>query len=348
MSDAVIFSTSAAGLGKMNEIRLCMPDKIWRIPYLPDTLENRVQADVSELTPELGLGIDAGGTQTRWALANPQQQIVANGTAAGMSALQLEHEQGELTLRHLLSALAATAASHGRVGHIRAGITGYGGDMQALPALIAEIFELPEAAISISNDITIAYQDIFKPGEGYLIYAGTGSIAAYIDQDGEFHRAGGRGFLLDDGGGGFWIAREALRAIWRQEDLAPGSWQTSVLAQQMFQMMGGSDWDSNRSFIYQLNRGEIGKLALAVARAANNQDLQAQSILRQAGEELARLGLAMCQRFGVKPIALGGRVQDLHPLIVESLRATLPATISFRQSTCRAHFSAARLAARSL
>lgn len=307
-----------------------------------------MRAAVPEHTPWLGLGIDAGGTQTRWALANAQQQIVANGTAAGMSALQIEQEQGELTLRQLLSALAATAASHGRVAHIRAGITGYGGDMLALPALIADVFELSEAAVSISNDITIAYQDIFKPGEGFLIYAGTGSIAAYIDPQGEFHRAGGRGFLLDDGGGGFWIAREALRAVWRQEDEMPGSWQDSVLARELFQMIGASDWDSHRSFIYQLNRGEIGKLALAVARAANNQDQQAQSILRQAGVELARLGMAMCQRFGVKPIALGGRVQDLHPLIVESLRASLPAAISFRQSTCRAHFSAARLAARLL
>lgn len=310
--------------------------------------ETKVQAAVSGDLPILGLGIDAGGTQTRWALANAQQQIVANGIAAGMSALQLEQEHGEHSLRQLFSALAATAASHGRVQQIRAGITGYGGDKQSLPDLLSECFELEVSAISVSNDIAIAYQDIFRPGEGYLIYAGTGSIAAYIDTQGEFHRAGGRGFLLDDGGGGFWIAREALRAIWRQEDEAPGSWQYSVMAQQVGQMLGGNDWDSHRQFIYQLNRGEIGKLALAVARAANNQDQQALAILRAAGQELARLGLAMCQRYGVKPIALGGRVQDLHPAIVEALRAALPANISFRQSTCRAHFSAARLAARML
>jgi hypothetical protein len=71
------------------------------------------------------------------------------------------------------------------------------------------------AAISMRNDVEIAYLDSFAPGEGYLVYAGTGSIAAWIDADGQFHRAGGRGVTLDDGGGGFWIAREAMRHIWR-------------------------------------------------------------------------------------------------------------------------------------
>ena len=37
----------------------------------------------------LGLGIDAGGTQTRWALAVPSGELVAEGSAAGMSAVQV-------------------------------------------------------------------------------------------------------------------------------------------------------------------------------------------------------------------------------------------------------------------
>ncbi|HEY1396565.1 MAG TPA: hypothetical protein VF536_10650, partial [Roseateles sp.] len=35
----------------------------------------------------LGLGLDAGGTQTRWALARPDGTLVARGEVGGFSAL---------------------------------------------------------------------------------------------------------------------------------------------------------------------------------------------------------------------------------------------------------------------
>ncbi|MFZ6656792.1 N-acetylglucosamine kinase [Undibacterium sp. TJN19] len=298
-------------------------------------------------TRPLALGIDAGGTQTRWALATLDEQIVASGTAAGLTALQTDNVEGMDDLREIFAGLAATASSHGKVRSIRAGITGFGGDAQTLPDLLADSFDLDNACISVSNDIEIAFLDIFKPGAGYLIYAGTGSIAAYIDVDGKFHRAGGRGYLLDDAGGGFWIAREAMRQLWRSEDEHPDHWKNSEMAKRLFKLIGGNDWNVSRDFIYHRSRGDIGKLALAVAASANADPL-ALEILQNAGKELARLGIAMCTRFGYKPIALSGRVQELHPAIVESLRQHLPPEVNLRQSTCQAHFSAARLAARQL
>ncbi|PXX43109.1 N-acetylglucosamine kinase [Undibacterium pigrum] len=295
----------------------------------------------------IALGIDAGGTQTRWALASRDEQILASGTAAGLTALQTDTHEGIQALEQVFAGLAAATSSHGQVGSIRAGITGFGGDAHTLPHMLADCFGLQHAHVSVSNDIEIAYLDIFKPGTGYLIYAGTGSIAAYIDGNGEFHRAGGRGYLLDDAGGGFWIAREAMRQLWRAEDEHPDHWKESEMAKRLFKLIGGNDWNISRDFIYHRSRGDIGKLALAVAASANS-DPVAMSILKNAGKELARLGTAMCTRFGNKPIALSGRVQELHPAIIESLRLHLPPEISLRQSTCEAHFSAARLAARHL
>lgn len=305
------------------------------------------EQQVSQPGKPIALGIDAGGTQTRWALASRDEQILASGTAAGLTALQTDNAEGMEDLRQIFAGLAATASSHGHVCSIRAGITGFGGDAHTLPDLLAECFAMPQSHISVSNDIEIAFLDIFKPGAGYLIYAGTGSIAAYIDENHVFHRAGGRGYLLDDAGGGFWIAREAMRSLWRAEDEHPDHWKSSEMAKRLFKLIGGNDWNLSRDFIYHRSRGDIGKLALAVAAAANS-DPAAMAILHDAGKELARLGVAMCSRFGNKPIALSGRVQELHPAIVESLRQNLPPEISLRQSTCQAHFSAARLAARQL
>jgi N-acetylglucosamine kinase-like BadF-type ATPase len=292
---------------------------------------------------ELGLGIDAGGTQTRWALADASGAIVAEGFVAGMSATQMGNTVGREAVRGLFALLAAQVLAAGRPVRVCAGLTGFDGVGTQAAQWLAEVLNLAPSAISVRNDVEIAYLDSFAPGEGYLVYAGTGSIAAFIDQDGAFHRAGGRGVTLDDGGGGFWIAREAMRHIWRLEDERPGAWQQSAMARAVFEQIGGSDWAVSRQFIYGQDRGAIGRLALAVAASAEA-DPVAREILDNAGRELARIALALVGRHGARPIALGGRAATLHPLIADSMRAALPAGLSLIQKETQAHHAAARIA----
>ena len=293
----------------------------------------------------LGLGIDAGGTQTRWALARADGSIVAEGQVAGLSALQMGSTDGRQRVYDNFSELAAAVLKNGRPVRLSAGLTGFGGDGAQLQTWLGELLGLDPSAITFCNDIEIAYLDNFKPGEGYLVYAGTGSIGAWIDDDGEFYRAGGRGVVLDDGGGGFWIAREALRHIWRGEDEEPGSWERSPMARAVFEHIGGSDWSLSRQFIYGQERGEIGKLALVVAAAAETDPVAAE-ILQEAGRELARLANALTRRFGPRPVVLAGRASILHPSIEAAMRAALPAPTQLTHTVGHPHYAAARIAAR--
>lgn len=296
--------------------------------------------------PGLGLGIDAGGTQTRWALAAASGDIVAEGRLAGLSALQMASDDGRRALQAALAGLCRDALAAGRPLRVCAGLTGFGGgEGGQLCAWLAAPLSLDAAAVTLRSDIEIAYLDSFAPGQGYLVYAGTGSIAAWIDPSGVFHRAGGRGVLLDDAGGGYWIARAALRQIWRREDEQPGAWRASPLALAVFEQIGGSDWALSRDFVYGQERGAIGRLALAVAAAAGT-DPAAARILRRAGAELARLARALIVRCGPRPVALAGRAAQLHPLIAEAMRAALPPTVALTQTTVRPHHAAARIAAR--
>ena len=269
-----------------------------------------------ELEPDsaLGLGIDAGGTQTRWALANAFGAIVAEGQVAGLSALQMGSAAGRQAVHATFAMLARDVLRHRGPSRVRAGLTGFGGDGEQLQRWLSELLGLSSRAITLCNDIEIAYLDSFAPGEGYLVYAGTGSIGAWIDEYNQFHRAGGRGVMLDDGGGGFWIAREALRRIWRNEDECPGAWQTSAMARAVFDHVGGSDWSWSRQFIY--------------------------------GQELARLAKALTSRFGRRPVVLAGRASALHPIIVDSMRAALPRDTELTQTVGQAHYAAARIAAK--
>jgi len=148
----------------------------------------------------LGLGIDAGGSQTRWALAAAPGKIVAEGAVRGMSALQLREGSA---LGETLSELASAALAHGRPTSVCAGFTGVGRDVDTLRALVGEPLDLAPAAVTIKSDIEIAYLDIFAPGKGYVVYAGTGSVVAFVDEGGmhevrltNLGMPGGRGIAL--------------------------------------------------------------------------------------------------------------------------------------------------------
>ena len=297
------------------------------------------------MSDALALGIDAGGTETRWALADSRGDIVAEGQVRGFSALQIGEPQRPF-VAETLDMLAREVLAKGRPTRIHAGLTGYGGDHDAWTALIAAPFKLAARDVTIGSDIETAYLDLFAPGEGYVVYAGTGSVGAFVDEHGVLHRAGGHGAAVDDGGGGYWIAREALRLIWRAEDERPGQWRESSLAAEVFEMVGGSEWSFTRRYVYEGTRGDVGRLALAVARAAEH-DESARSILRSAGVELARLARALSLRFGPRPVALSGRAATLHPLIAQSMRETLPG-IPMEMRPCRGHHAAAHLALRAI
>ena len=325
-----------------------------------------------------GLGLDAGGTHTRWALARAWggeragemagerageragTEVLASGELPPMSGQQLADAQGRRQLAATLAELArAVAAATARLGialpaALVAGITGF--DAQAMPqwrALAAQALAMPEHQVRALSDIELACAAAFAPGQGVVLIAGTGSIAAHVDAQGRLHRAGGRGAVIDDAGSGHWIACQALQHIWRAEDLEPGSWQASPLARRVLGTMGGPEWAQTRQWVYGATRGELGTLAVAVAQAALGDsggaaDPAALGILQRAGQELARLVLALQQRVGPQPVALAGRVFELHPLVEASLRQALPAATALHRQQTPAHHAAACLAVRSV
>jgi N-acetylglucosamine kinase-like BadF-type ATPase len=297
---------------------------------------------VPEQTNLLALGIDAGGTATRWALVERSGQVVAEGRGQGFSALDLQ-KPNPTPVAAILADLTRAVLAAGRPVCVHAGLTGFGTASGDLIPLLAGLLDLPHRAITLSSDFETAYLDLFAPGQGYLVYAGTGSVAAFLDDQGVLHRAGGRGVIIDDAGGGYWIAQQGLRHVWRAEDEQPGSWRASPMAEEFMALVGGSDWAQTQQYVYNGSRGEVGRLALAVAHSAAR-DPVARDILSAAGRELARLALTLLNRFGPRPVALGGGAAALHTLIAEAMHAALPAGTPFELRICHGEHAAARLA----
>ncbi|MCB1408013.1 MAG: N-acetylglucosamine kinase [Rhodobacteraceae bacterium] len=270
----------------------------------------------------LWLGVDMGGTATRWVARDAAGAEVARGAVAGGSAVPDPTARAAFT--RVLTEIAGAAP--GRLLAATLGLTGAG--LVADPALradTAQALRLPEARVNILNDVVLAGFAAY-PGsaQGHLIAAGTGSVAVHKAASGTVTVVGGRGILIDDAGSGAWIALQALRAIWRRIDASGAPDGLETLARCLFDALGGDEWEVTRQVVYGGDRGRIAALAPAVAEAARAGDAVALALLEQAGHELARLARALSARCGPGPVAAIGGVLALHPAVAASLAAALP------------------------
>jgi glucosamine kinase len=290
------------------------------------------------------LGIDVGGTASRWVACDDAGIVLARGQAAGATG----HIFNPAERDRLAAALTQIASALGNSGltamSLTAGLTGYGSAVSdEVKAMLSGLLGVAADAILVTDDMILAYMANFAPGEGHLVSAGTGSIGLHLGVD-DYVRVGGRGILIDDAGSGSWIALQALDAMYRALDHAGSFDNVAVLARQVFAEIGGDNWHDVRQFIYAGDRGRIGTLAVAVARAAEEGDAVAVSILQQAAAELAQLAKAQIARVGSRPIGFVGGVLNLHPLIATEITHLL-AGHQVRLLSADACLAAARLQA---
>ena len=286
------------------------------------------------------LGIDAGGTAVRWAVCGRDGALVARGEAAPVTG-HLFLPEARAGFEAFTGELGAAVADL-RIGAAVAGITGLTGDSpeaEAARGLLSEALRLDPAVIEVQDDLWIGYRAVFQPGQGHLVYSGTGSVAMHMREDGSVFRVGGRGILIDDAGSAFAIGRGALNLVYRRIDRGedPGP-----LGEALFAAVGGESWNAVRAHVYGGGRTAVALLARAVAGAAEA-DPAALAVLQEAGAELAVLARALIAREGPRDVVVLGRAAGLHPAILDAMREELPG-VALRTEITDAALAAARLA----
>jgi glucosamine kinase len=291
----------------------------------------------------IALGIDAGASSTRWALLR-DGVLIAEGVAGPMTGHLFDAAAIE-AMDRTIAQIAADVRRRLAATHVMAGITGLDSRSKAANIYrkhLSLAFGLDRRRITVVNDMEIAYRSAFKPGEGILVYAGTGSIAYHLRKAGTAERAGGHGYLIDDAGGGFWIGQQALRAVMRARDEKR---RRSPLDRRLCAEIEGDRWDDIRAYVYGGGRAAVAALTHPAAKAAHKDgDVAAQEIFRAAGSELARLASAMIARIGALPVALAGGVTAASPLIFNTFTESLPPGIIAHLVNSEAALVAARLA----
>lgn len=145
------------------------------------------------------------------------------------------------------------------------------------------------------NDAYAALTGALGKSQGFLLISGTGSIACGMQRDGRTVRAGGLGHFLSDGGSGFDIGLQGLRAAACFADKMPfcGGPGSEKLLHAAFSHYGISNVRQLFSFLYtDFDKAKVASFAPFVfdaAEDASRPDPVAAQILERAAESLAEL-----------------------------------------------------------
>ncbi len=148
--------------------------------------------------------------------------------------------------------------------------------------------------ITVVSDIELVRLAALNGRPGVVLVAGTGAIALGIARDGRQIRVGGWGPRIDDAGSGFWMGREALRAVaWMLDGRGPSTLLIRPVA--AFLMADPADVSTLQNKLRTTSIDRCARLAQAVFAYAAEGDAVATHIRGEAAHELARLITTACR-----------------------------------------------------
>ncbi|MGW4159007.1 N-acetylglucosamine kinase [Streptomyces sp. NPDC004788] len=260
------------------------------------------------------VGIDAGGTRSRARLADATTgRTLGEGTGGPGNALSVP--AGDL-VRHLAQALrgAGVTCADAVVAGFAGGGPGGGRDraLTALRAALADVGAAP-ARVEVHGDAEIAFAaGPGTPADGLVLIAGTGAAGARVRGRRLVRAVDGDGWLLGDAGSGFWLGREALRAVLRGLD---GRGSGTALAGPVGELCGGLSKEAVVRFAYEAHPTRLADLSPLVVSAAVEGDAVAVGLLDRAADELAASVRALAPRAGEPLVVTGGLLGPDGPLL---------------------------------
>jgi N-acetylglucosamine kinase-like BadF-type ATPase len=253
------------------------------------------------------IGIDGGGSTLRCGIYGENLKCVhllelsetANPSVIGFSQAE------ELLKSTLNKTLDEAEISSSNVRYVGGGMAGASQNLDWFRAILTQ--SLPHAQITVAPDYEIALIGAHGKRFGILVLSGTGSVACGIDASGESVHSGGWGYLLDDGGSGYWLGLEMLRSATR---VADGCSEKTGLYQQTFGHLKISAPDELISWLYnpETKNREISQMAPLLLECAVAGDLEALRIVEDGAEQLYQLYVSVVKRldFTGTPVMFAG------------------------------------------
>jgi len=242
--------------------------------------------------PEYFLGVDGGQSSTYALIGDAGGCVLAAGRGGPSNHVAASEGRAKFTaaIQSCLAAACTNAGLDARTVRFASACLGFSGGPADKEAILGEILRSDRTLVT--DDALIALSGATAGEPGLITIAGTGSIAFGRNGSGKTARAGGWGYIFGDQGGGFDIAREALRAALRLEE---GWGDPTSLRSAFLDETGARDVNDllHRFYTPEFPRPRIAAFAKLVDDAAENGDAIAHDILNEAARELAALACAV-------------------------------------------------------
>lgn len=251
------------------------------------------------------IGIDAGGTKTVCQLADGEGRVLAEARGPGANLQNTGELHVEKVLHHLITQTTQEAAQWPAA--VCVGMAGV--DRAGEAAVVREILTrlAPRSHIVVVNDALVALEAGVPGAPGVVIIAGTGSIAYGRNRDGRAARAGGWGYLLGDEGSGFWLGRQALRAVVRSSD---GRGPHTLLTPRVLAHYGVARPQDLVREVYdgRFQPSTVAAIASEVNAAAEEGDETALRLIDTGARELGLAARSVCDQLALThgPVVLAG------------------------------------------
>ena len=299
------------------------------------------------------MGIDGGGTKTKFVLADKEGSIFASHTGGpchylqvGLDALTQLMDEGTESLiaaaNECLGAGSEEKICRDNIAAACAGLAGYG-DVASDSELIKEAVAkgLGSIPFRVVNDCEIALAGALEGTEGICIIAGTGAIAyGRSDENGTMRCGGWNHVLGSDEGSGYWLGWSMLREFGRQSD---GRDEKTLLYEKMKEILGIDADDEMVKRVVEdwgLDRTKIASLAPAAGELYDAGDPFAIDLIQRGAAELADLAVSLYQRLGfskekngIVPVSGAGSIFKLGTKLMDPLTEILGANgMKWRES----------------
>ena len=251
------------------------------------------------------IGIDAGGTKTVCQLADADGRVLAEARGPGANLQNTGELHVEKVLHHLITQTTQEAAQWPAA--VCVGMAGV--DRAGEAAVVRDILMrlAPRSHIVVVNDALVALEAGAPGAPGVVLIAGTGSIAYGRNRDGRAARAGGWGYLLGDEGSGFWLGRQALRAVVRSSD---GRGPHTLLTPRVLEHYGVARPQDLVREIYdgRFQPSTVAAIASQVNAAADEGDETALHLIDTGARELGLAARSVCDQLALThgPVVLAG------------------------------------------
>lgn len=231
---------------------------------------------------EYYLGVDGGGTKTKFALADENRKILRELTLGASNPVDVGFEKCFAVLKEGIDGVCGGIP----FSSVRTFVGVAGGVTGDSKERISEFLSgFGFKSYSNGSDCENIIAAGLNGNDGVVVIAGTGS-SAFVCGGGGLRRIGGLGYLFDYGGSGYDLGAQGITAALRYED---GTGEKTTIRDKILERTGKSNVLDSLGEFYLKGKREIASYAPVVLECYDDGDAVAERIVKINAEHIVML-----------------------------------------------------------